>query len=284
MSYSNRRDDRMDSEPPLTLDDRRRAPRARGPAPVTLILSLLLLVAVAGGVFFMYRSGVRGAGQPPQPLGAPLGDVRAPAPPQTQTPDAAAGLTISKDDPNAPTAAPRLAPPPEAPLPEAAPAPATSATASSSPAKPSAPASPPAKAVDKGDPIDRLIAQADKPKAAPAKVAGKDVAKDVVKDAALDPGSAAVVQIGAFSSETLADKEWSKAAAVAQPRRDGGGRASGSSRSPRTVRRCTVRRSPVSPRESRPSRSAIASRPPARTASSVDPRLRLRLRRTRTFP
>jgi hypothetical protein len=215
MSYSNRRDDRMDSEPPLTLDDRRRGPRARGPAPVTLILSLLLLVVVVGGVFFMYRSGVRGAGQPPQPLGAPLGDVRAPAPPQTQTPDAAAGLTISKDDPNAPTAAPRLAPPPEAPLPEAAPAPATSATASSSPAKPSAPASPPAKAVDKGDPIDRLIAQADKPKAAPAKVAGKDVAKDVVKDAALDPGSAAVVQIGAFSSETLADKEWSKAAAVA---------------------------------------------------------------------
>ncbi len=210
MSYSNRRDDRMDSEPPLTLDDRRRAPRARGPAPVTLIVSVLLLVVVAGGVFFMYRSGVRGAGQAPQPLGAPLGDVRAPAPPQAQTPDAAAGLTISKDDPNAPTAAPTLAPPPEAPLPDAVPSTAASATASSPSVKSSAPP-PPAKTADKGDPIDRLIAQADKPKATPAKAAGKDVGTD----AAPDPGGEAVVQIGAFSSETLADKEWSKAAAVA---------------------------------------------------------------------
>jgi cell division protein FtsN len=211
MSYSNRRDDRMDSEPPLTLDDRRRAPRGRGPAPVALIVSLLLLIVVAGGVFFMYRSGVRGAGQAPQPLGAPLGDVRAPAPPQAQTPDAAAGLTISKDDPNAPTAAPTLAPPPEEPLPEAAPSTGAAAAASSPSVKTSTPPPPPAKAVDKGDPIDRLIAQADKPKAAPA----KPTAKDVAKDAALDPGGAAVVQIGAFSSETLADKEWSKAAAVA---------------------------------------------------------------------
>lgn len=216
MSYSNRRDDRLGSEPPLTLDDRRRAPRSRGPTPVSLIVSLLLLVVVAGGVFLMYRSGVRGAGQAPQPLGAPLGDVRAPAPPQAQTPDAAAGLTISKDDPNAPTAAPALAPAPEAPLPEPAPSIQTASagvghTASTSAATPPLP---PAKAADKGDPIDRLIAQADKPKAAPAKA--KDAAKDATKEAAVkDSGGSAVVQIGAFSSESLADQEWSKAAAVA---------------------------------------------------------------------
>ena len=204
MSYQ----DRRDAEPPLTLDDRRRAPRSGGPAPVTLIVSLLLLAAVAGGVFFMYRSGARSSGQAPQPLGAPLGDVRAPAPPQAQTPDAAAGLTISKDDPNAPTAAPTLAPPPEAPLPEAANAPATSAGAAVAPPPPppSAAAKNPA---EKGDAIDRLIAQADKPKAAqtPAKVQTQDTAGD--------PAASAVVQIGAFSSEALADKEWSKAAAVA---------------------------------------------------------------------
>ena len=82
MSYS----DRRDAEPPLTLDDRRRAPRGRGPAPVTLIVSLLLLAVVAGGVFFMYRCGVRPAGQAPQPLGAPLGDMRAPAPPRRPRP------------------------------------------------------------------------------------------------------------------------------------------------------------------------------------------------------
>ena len=210
MSYSDRRD-RLDAEPPLTLDDRRRAPRGGGPAPVTLIVSLLLLVAVAGGVFFMYRSGVRGAGQAPQPLGAPLGDVRAPAPPQAQTPDAAAGLTISKDDPNAPAASPTLAPPPEAPLPEPAPSTAASAPTASRSAPPPPP--PPVKAAEKGDPIDRLITEASKTtKAAPA--TAKDAAASP-KEAAGAPAAAVVVQIGAFSSEALADKEWSKAAAVA---------------------------------------------------------------------
>jgi SPOR domain len=210
MSYS----DRRDAEPPLTLDDRRRAPRGRGPAPVTLIVSLLLLAVVAGGVFFMYRSGVRSAGQAPQPLGAPLGDVRAPAPPQAaQIPDAAAGLTISKQDPNAPAAAPTLAPPPEAPLPEAPPAAARSAASVAPPPPP-----PSDSAAGKGDAIDRLIAQAGKPKAVAArdaaKAAGADTAEDGPKDAS-DAAAKAVVQIGAFSSEALADKEWSKAAAVA---------------------------------------------------------------------
>jgi outer membrane biosynthesis protein TonB len=209
MSYQ----DRRDAEPPLTLDDRdrrRRAPRSGGPAPVTLIVSVLLLAAVAGGVFFMYRSGSRNAGQAPQPLGAPLGDVRAPAPPQAQTPDAAAGLTISKDDPNAPTAAPTLAPPPEQPLPEAATAPPPPPAASASAAVATAPPPPPPGAAaktsaEKGDAIDRLIAQANTPKAAAT----------TAKPATQDSTTAPVVQIGAFSSEALADKEWSKAAAVA---------------------------------------------------------------------
>jgi cell division protein FtsN len=55
---------------------------------------------------------------------------------------------------------------------------------------------------DRPDALDGLIAKADKTKA-PA------------KPAATDAGAASVVQIGAFSSEQLADKEWSKAAAVA---------------------------------------------------------------------
>jgi hypothetical protein len=208
MSYP----DRRDAEPPLTLDDRhddrRRAPRARGPAPVTLIVSLLLLAVVAGGVFFMYRSGARSAGQAPQPLGAPLGDVRAPAPPQAQTPDPAAGLTISKDDPNGSSASPTLAPPPEAPLPETPPPAAQ--TASVAPPPP-----PPAdSAAAKGDAIDRLITQATKAKAPPAKAAVKVASADVATPPT-DSAASAVVQIGAFSSEALADKEWSKAAAVA---------------------------------------------------------------------
>jgi hypothetical protein len=170
---------------------------------------------VAGGVFYMYRAGARGPGQAPQPLGAPLGDVRAPAPPQAQTPDAAAGLTISKDDPNAPAAAPTLAPPPEEPLPETPPPAAAKPTVVASAAAPASPSAAKSvdKTADKGDPIDRLIAEATKPKTAAApKTAVKDAASTTPS---ADEGVPAVVQIGAFSSQSLADKEWSKAAAVA---------------------------------------------------------------------
>lgn len=197
MSDPDRRAERQGAEPPLTLDRRRRRSRGRGPAPVTLIVSLLLLAVVAGGVVYMYRSGVRHAGDAPRPLGAPLGDVRAPAPPQAQTPDAAAGLTISKDDPNAVLAAPTLAPPPEQPLPESAPE-AASAT-------------PPPPAPDNAASIDKLIAESSKT----ADPAAKGVKPTAERTPAKDAAGAFVVQIGAFSSEALADREWSNAAAVA---------------------------------------------------------------------
>ena len=200
--------DRRGAEPPLTLDSRRRPSRGRGPAPVTLIVSLLLLVIVAGGVFYMYRSGARHAGDAPQPLGAPLGDVRAPAPPQAQTPDAAAGLTISKDDPNAAPAPATLAPPPEQPLPE--PAPPQAASAAPPPPPPPAPGDKPTKA-DKADSIDALIAESAKPSVKPA----KPVKPATEAKPATDASGTFVVQIGAFSSQSLADREWSKAAAVA---------------------------------------------------------------------
>ena len=107
------------SEPPLAFDDRRR-PRRGGPAPVTLIVSVVLLAVVAGGVFYFYRGGVRGANDAPQPVGAPLRDVRTPAPPQLQAADPAAGLSIYKDDPNT-VLAPVFAPPPEQPAPRPGP-------------------------------------------------------------------------------------------------------------------------------------------------------------------
>ncbi len=79
---------RHSQEPPLAFDGRRAA-RASGPAPVTLILSLMLLIAVGGGVFYIYRGGVRGSGDAPRPVGAPVGDVRSAAPPLG--PDARSG-------------------------------------------------------------------------------------------------------------------------------------------------------------------------------------------------
>ncbi len=215
MSDPDRRFDRRSSEPPLTIDNRR-ADRSRGPAPVTLVVSVILLVAVAGGVFYMYRSGVRGENQPPQPLGAPLGDVRAPAPAQAQTPDPGAGLTISKDDQASQPATANLAPPPEQPLP-LAPPPAPPPAAAKSPA-----AAPPAKSDDSSDAIDRLINTSEKPKVAKPKLEKPVVDKAMLEKPKSDSANVApstettfVVQIGAFSTEHLADREWSKAAAVA---------------------------------------------------------------------
>jgi hypothetical protein len=204
MSDDDRRFDRQGSEPPLTIGSRR-AGRSRGPAPVTLIVSVLLLVVVAGAVVYMYRSGPRGQNGAPQPLGAPLGDVRTPAPPQTQTPDPSAGLTISKDDPSAIVGPPTLAPAPEQPLPAPAPRAANPPPPPPQPAliDPDAPVVAPtgraasASEGEKPETIDRLISKSDKTKP-PA-----------------DANNSVVVQIGAFSSQGLADHEWSKAATIA---------------------------------------------------------------------
>jgi cell division septation protein DedD len=191
-------DSRQYRDDSLAFDDRRPPPR-RGPAPVTLIISILLLLGVAGGVAYLYRDGVRGADGPPRPVGAPLRDVRTVAPPSPQAADPAAGLSIYKDDPNA-GGPPKFAAPPEEPVarvaetpPSVAPAPAEAA-----PAKPA-----PAKAMT----IDKLIAQSDDNSAA-----ATDAPTPAVK---------AVVQIGAFSSEDLARAAFHDAARL------GGGKMSG---------------------------------------------------------
>jgi len=204
MSDSDHGFDRRGGEPPLTIDSRRQ-PRSRGPAPVALVVSVVLLAIVAGAVAFMYRSGTRAPGGAPEPLGAPLGDVRAPAPPQAATSDPGAGLTISKDDANAASGAPNLAPPPEQPLPPqaspAAPAATTLSTGRDAAADATVVSPPAAPKVAKAPPtIDGLVASA--------------VTPDRAKAAAPSEGQF-IVQIGAFSSESLADKEWNKAAAVA---------------------------------------------------------------------
>ncbi len=177
------------SEPPLTLADRggRRASRPRGPAPVTLLVSLLLLAAVVAAAIWLYRSGARHAGDAPQPVGAPLRDVRTPAPPQSQPPDAAGGLSIYKDQPRS-DAPPTFVSPPEEP--GARPGPQT---------RPAAPASSAAPA--KADALGALIDQTASPPSKAARVAS-----------AAGPVE---IQIGAFSSQRQADEGWSAAAAAA---------------------------------------------------------------------
>ncbi len=186
------------TDAPLSFDARR-APGGR-PAPMTLLISGMVLVVLLIGVVYFYRSGVRPAGQPPQVIGAPVGALKAPPPAQEQPSDAAAGLQVYKSE-TAPLSkaqsapSPKFAPAPEQPAPrpepKAAPAPVQVAAAAPAPV-PAAPVSATAKPAVK--PVKP-------PVAAPAPAA------------ASSPGGS-LVQIGAFSSAALADKGWSDTAKV----------------------------------------------------------------------
>jgi hypothetical protein len=218
------------AEPPLTFEDRRQPPRrGGGPAPVTLILSLVLLLAVGGGVYYMYRGGARAPGEPPQPIGAPVRDVKVAAPPQASAPDPAAGLSIYKENQGDSVAAPAFVPPPEQPTPRpgaaappaAAPLASVPTTAAPAPAPPvvAAPAvAAMAKTPAKPPTIDKILADNSDLKS-PTKPLVKPAAKPATP-ATATPGSDAaaggvVVQIGAFSSKVLADAGWNSAAATA---------------------------------------------------------------------
>jgi cell division septation protein DedD len=179
-----------DDREPLALRQRRAPPRkVSRPAPVALVVSLIVLVVAVGGFAFLYRHGVKGASGAPPLLGAPMGNLKAAAPPQPAADDPAAGLSIYKDDPAA-EAPPVFAPPPETPAPRnIAPPPPPSDAEASRPVA-AAPASRPRS-------IDSLIQESE---AAPSNPA---------------PAGGFTVQIGAFSSEALADRSWSAAAGIA---------------------------------------------------------------------
>ena len=246
-------------ERPLAFDRYADRPR-RGPAPVTLIVSLMILAGVGGGVVYLYRGGVRGPDGPPEPVGVPIRDVRVAAPPQAPTPDPAAGLSIYKDDPNATPGAPSFAPPPEQPMPR--PSPPVAAAPVASPAVPTTVAatsgplaatmSPttsagylatgpanlkPSKSAKVASPakaptIDTLLAETPPPvavkrvetattatpkrvEAAPAVTAKHPETASTASLKHASPTGGYVVQIGAFSSPALADREWSSAAGLA---------------------------------------------------------------------
>ncbi|HEY1561029.1 MAG TPA: SPOR domain-containing protein [Caulobacteraceae bacterium] len=210
------------TERPLAFDGRDAAPPRRGPAPVTLVVSLLLLVGLGGGVFYLYRGGVRAPSGPPAPVGVPIRDVRVAAPPQPQQPDPAAGLSIYKDQPTTTTtqAAPTFVAPPEQPTPRPAPGQEVLVAPTAGPIA-AAPADVPQAKPVKTASIDSLLAT--QPATAPAKpaIASAKPATATAKTATADKSgkvdkvSGFVVQIGAFSSETLANKSWDGAAGVA---------------------------------------------------------------------
>jgi hypothetical protein len=235
------------TDAPLSFDARQPV-RGSRPLPFTLIISILVLAGLAAAIFIFYRSGVRQAGQPPQAVGVPVGGMKAAPPAEAQPQDPAAGLQIYKTEGGkaasdgaispqftAPPEQPQARPQPAAPAVVVTPA-APAAPAQPAPTlRPSIPAQPPAAATPAARPKPEPAAakpapapkaEASAPKPAPAAKAAAPApakpapAKPEAKAAGPTPaakpaGGVAAVQIGAFSSQALADKGWSDAAAVA---------------------------------------------------------------------
>jgi hypothetical protein len=190
------------TDEPLSFDARQPV-RGSRPAPLTLIVSAVVLVLLVIAIVLFYRSGVRQTGDAPATVGAPLGEMKAPPPAEAQPLDPAAGLQIyQSEEPGAVPPPPSFTPPPEEPAPRPAPMATAPVTSAPLPA-PAAVTPPPA-------------APAPKPAVAPAPAASSP--KVVTAPAAAPkPASsgAAAVQIGAFSNQAQADKGWDDAARIA---------------------------------------------------------------------
>lgn len=157
--------------------------------PVTLIISAAVLILIIIAVAVLYgRSGLRASNDAPPAVGQPVGEMKTPAPIDAQPVDPSEGVRVYRDEAAATDAPITFTPPPEAPQPRpAAPvAPAPTGQGLPPAAAPGAPAARPA---------------------TPAPTA--PVATPAPPPAA---GGAASVQIGAFSSTEIADREYAAVA------------------------------------------------------------------------
>lgn len=189
------------TDSPLSFDARRPVRGGGGSSSILMISAVILLVLIVGVGVWLYKDGLRGADDAPQPVGAAVETAKVePKPADQPEADPAAGLTIHKDDGGVATD-PTFAPGPEPVLPR--PAPQAGSAPTTVELRPATPA--PVAAAPK--PATPVAAAPVTPKPAP-------VAAAPVKPAPA-AGGAASVQIGAFSSQALADKGWNDAAAVA---------------------------------------------------------------------
>lgn len=159
--------------------------------PVTLIISAVVLLLLIVAVIFFYRSGMRASTDAPPAVGQPVGEMKTAAPIDAQPIDPAEGVRVYRDETETTDAPVTFTPPPEAPQPRPA-APPTAA--------PTGQGLPPAKVVTPAAPTPRPTTPAPAPVAAPA-----------TKAPAATGGSASV-QIGAFSSTEIADREYAAVA------------------------------------------------------------------------
>src|SRR5690606_27923739 len=170
--------------------DPRRAPAAKSP-PITLIISAIVLLLLIVAVVVFYRSGVRSSTDAPPAVGTPVESMKVEAPLDAQPIDPEAGVRVYRDGGEATDAVPTFTPGPEAVAPRPAPQPLPAAPTALPPAAPATPA--PAKPV--------TAAPAVKAPAAPAPAAPAAA------------GGSSGVQIGAFSSTAIADREYAAVAA-----------------------------------------------------------------------
>lgn len=175
--------------------DPRRAPAAKSP-PITLIISAIVLLLLIVAVVVFYRSGVRSSTDAPPAVGTPVESMKVEAPLDAQPIDPEAGVRVYRDGGEATDAVPTFTPGPEAVEPRPAPAPVAPPVAATA-LPPAAPAAVAPAPVAPAKPATVTPAPAVKAPAAPAPAAG---------------GSSGV-QIGAFSSTAIADREYAAVAA-----------------------------------------------------------------------
>lgn len=245
MSESDRGAYTPPTDAPLAFDARQPV-RGSRPVPMTLIVSALVLVVLVVAIVIFYRSGVRPEGAAPVTVGTPVPAMKTAPPAESQPQDLASGLQIyqSAEGRAQETPPPNFTAPPETPAPRPAPAAAAPPPPAAAPAAPvAAPkALPPVAAAEPAlraaQPATKAPPPAPAPAPKPVAVAPPKPAPVAPKPAPVAPkpvafapkpapvapkpapapaatGGAAAVQIGAFSSNALADSGWNDAARIA---------------------------------------------------------------------
>lgn len=166
----------------------------RRPAPRLLIISVVVLLVLLAAIGLIYGiGGVRSPGDAPPVVGEPVGDLTGPAPVDAQPVDPEGDITAYEPAPQSET--PQFTPPPEEVLPrpepreipEAAPLPPARVPETTRPAA----------AEDASPPRTETVPDRAAPTPAPQSAVGSSS-----------------VQIGAFSSREVADREYAAVAAA----------------------------------------------------------------------
>lgn len=179
-------------------DNRRGAPAHKSP-PITLIVSAVVLLLLIVAVVLFYRSGVRSSTDAPAVVGTPVESMKVEAPLDAQPIDPEEGVRVYRDGGEVTAENPTFTPGPEAvaprPEPKAVPVPGPAVLPPANPA----PRPVPAPATPAPTPKAPVIAPAPAP---------KPKAETVPPAATGNSG----VQIGAFSSQAIADREYAAVA------------------------------------------------------------------------